>query len=269
MSNSTRSKITESRLFQPSIFTILAILVAWQLISTQLHPRDFPSLPQLVTNLEIVFFAGQFDFVEHASITIQRILIAFVVSMAIGTTLGIFMGINEYADYYLTTPVMVVLTFPGVVWAFMAVMWFGITDYLVQVFVIAAIVTPYVTVNIWKGAQSLDPALLEMARAFEATTAMKWRHIHIPNLLPFIYASARVAFALSWKVALVAEIFGATAGVGYVIDNYFQRLQADMIIAWALPMMLLMFGVERIFKRMEKRSFAWRPELDEALGEAA
>jgi NitT/TauT family transport system permease protein len=108
-----------------------------------------------------------------------------------------------------------------------------------------------------------------MADAFKAPSMMRWKHIHIPNLLPFIFASSRLAIALSWKVALVAEIFGATAGVGYVINNFFQRLQADMIIAWALPVMLLMFGVERVMRRIAERSFDWRPELDDALGEAA
>lgn len=260
----TLARVRTGRLLPPSVVAIALFLGLWQLASLSFDPTTFPGLGRLV---ELVFgvvtSSGRFAFVEHVLPTLVRIALGFTISMAVGSVLGISMGLYEPVEDYATAPVMAIMTFPAVVWAFMGILWFGITAYVVHVLVIALVVTPYVTVNVWKGAESVDRELVEMAAAFDASGLEQWRHIHVPHLQPFLFSSARLAFALSWKIALVAEVFGATEGIGYVISYYFQTLRADMIIAWALPVMLLMFLVERGLKRLEVRSFEWRPELEE------
>lgn len=258
------------RVIHPSVVAILVFLVVWQLVSLSYDPTVFPGLGRLYENITAVVTGNdQFAFAENVVPTLVRIALGFAISMAVGTVLGVSMGIYDRFEAYLTAPVMAIMAFPAVVWAFMGILWFGITDYVVHVLVIALVVTPYVTVNVWKGAESVDHELVEMAAAFDASRLGQWRHIHIPHLQPFLFSSARQAFALSWKIALVAEVFGATNGVGYVVSYYFQTLRADMIIAWAVPVMLLMYLVERGFKRLEVRSFAWRPELEETVGRRA
>lgn len=258
------ARIREGRLVPPSVVAIALFLGVWQFVSLSFAPTTFPGLGRLYENIVVVVTSsGQFEFAEHVLPTLVRIAIGFGLSMLIGVVLGISMGLYEPVEDYVTAPVMAIMTFPAVVWAFMGILWFGITEYVVHVLVITLVVAPYVTVNIWKGAESVDQELVEMAATFDATRRDQWRHIHVPHLQPFLFSSARLAFALSWKIALVAEVFGATEGVGYVISYYFQILRADMIIAWALPVMLLMFLVERAFKQLEVRSFEWRPELEE------
>lgn len=260
-------RLSGTRLIHPSLVAIVLFLGVWQFVSLSFEPNVFPGLDHLATNIVgVVTSSGEFDFLENVVPSLIRIALGFSLSMVIGVTLGISMGIYPLFEDYLTAPVMAIMTFPAVVWAFMGVLWFGITDYLVHVMVITIVVAPYVTVNVWKGAESVDNELVEMAATFDATRASQWRHIHIPHLQPFLFSSARQAFALSWKISLVAEVFGATSGVGYIVDYYFQTLRADMIIAWAVPVMLLMFLGERLFKRLEERSFAWRPELEASLG---
>ncbi|WP_052367809.1 ABC transporter permease [Haloferax sp. ATB1] len=252
------------RIIHPSVVAILLFFGIWQFVSLSFDPTVFPGLGQLFENIvTVVMNSDQFEFVGNVVPTLVRIALGFLISMSIGTILGVSMGIYKPVEEYLTAPVMAIMTFPAVVWAFMGILWFGITDYTVHILVIALVVTPYVAVNIWKGAESVDHELVEMADTFDASRIQEWQHIHIPHLLPFLFSSARLAFALSWKIALVAEVFGATSGVGYVVSYYFQTLRADMIIAWAVPVMVLMYGVERGFKRLEDRSFAWRPELEE------
>ncbi|WP_313692355.1 ABC transporter permease [Halorarum halobium] len=269
---STRSTVTErlrdSRLYQPSLIAIALFLGGWQLVSQSFDPSVFPGLALLADNIWMVLTEEtQFGFIENLRPSVIRIAVGFSLSMIIGVVLGTSMGIYPVFEEYVTAPVMAVMTFPAVVWAFLGVLWFGITDYVVSIFVITLAVAPYVAVNIWKGAEAVDHEIVEMAETFEASRISKWRHIHIPHLQPFTFSSARLAFALSWKISLIAEVFGATSGVGYVVDYYFQTLRADMVIAWALPVMIGMFLVERMFKRLEERSFEWRPELEESAGQ--
>jgi len=273
---STRSKTEErlgllgDRLPLPALVAIAVFLGVWQAVATQYDPSVFPGLGLLAHDIVLVVTSqGQFDFLANVVPTVVRIGVGFVLSMIIGVALGIAMGTSESFEDYLTAPVLAIMTFPAVVWAFIGILWFGITDYVVHVFVITLVVTPSVTVNVWKGAEAVDAELLEMAETFETSWQSQWRNIHIPHLQPFIFSSARLAFALSWKIALVSEVFGATSGVGYAVSYYYQTLHADMIIAWAFPVMVVMFLVERVFRRLEERSFQWRPELEASVGEAA
>ena len=270
ISTAALDRLRSGRLVPPSLVAIALFLGVWQAVSTTLDPTTFPGLGRLAGNIwQVVTSAGQFEFVDNVVPTLLRIAVGFGISMVLGTVLGISMGLYKPVEDMATAPVMAIMTFPAVVWAFMGILWFGITEYIVHVLVITLVVAPYVTVNIWKGAESVDQELVEMARTFDATRREQWRQIHVPHLQPFLFSSARLAFALSWKIALVAEVFGATEGVGYVISYYFQILRADMIIAWALPVMFLMFLVERGFKRLEERSFAWRPELEDTVDRRA
>ncbi len=252
----------DSVFYQPTLYTIILLLVVWEVLSLSFAQRDLPSVLHLTElTYTVVTGASEFSFVEHAWITTQRILIGFAITMLIGVPLGILMGVWRYSEY-LTVPVMVLLTFPAVVWAFIFVMWFGVTEYLSMVAVIVLAVTPYVAVNIWKGAESIDENLLEMGQTFDLSTVATWKHIVVPSLLPFLFSSGRLAFALSWKLSLVAEIFGSYVGIGFVVNYYFTAVRADMILAWSLPMMFAMFAIERLLKFVEERAFQWRPNVE-------
>lgn len=225
--------------------------------------RDFPGLIQLGETMAVIITGGgEFSFVENTRVTLERIAIGYVLAMTTGVALGIAMGLSRFREY-LTTPLIIALNFPAIIWTFIFVMWLGFTDYVVVVLVLFASVTPYIAVNIWKGAEDINSDLLGMADSFNFSEQYLYRHILIPSLLPYIFASSRLGFAVAWKLSLVAEIFGTSVGLGYVIFYYFDLSRADMMIAWSLPIMLLMFGIERLLKRIEQRTFAWRPDIND------
>lgn len=260
--------IIVAKVFDPRLLALAGVLVGWQIASLFFGSNQLPGLVTLADNVvTVVTGDGRFGFIETNGITLQRIILGFLISMILGTFIGIVMGINHLAEEYFTTPVMTFLAFPSLIWAFLGILWFGLTDYIVPVFVIVMIVTPYVTVNILEGTKDVDIGLVEMAKSFSAEESLVWRYVYLPHLRPYLFASARVAFSMAWKVSLVAEIFGTSSGIGHVVNNYYLSFRSDMIIAWALPVMLLMFGIERLLQRLEKRAFRWRPEVSsEATG---
>lgn len=260
-------EVIASRIGNRTIFARLGglglVLVGWQLLSLAFNPNQFPGLGLLAANVyEVVSGSGRYDPIANYGITIARILLGFGAAMTVGTTVGILMGTNKFLDEYLTTPVMIFMSFPALIWAFLGVLWFGLTTYLVPAFTIFMIVTPYVIVNVWEGAKDVDAELVEMATTFDASTAQVWQEVYLPHLRPYLLSTTRIAFSLSWKISLVAEIFGTTSGVGLIVDYYYQTFQADMIIAWALPIMVLIFGAERLLRMYEQRLFEWRPATE-------
>lgn len=244
----------------PALVTGLLIIVLWELIAAQFTPRRFPGLLVLAENFVIVMTnSGEYDLYENISITLLRIGIGASIAIVLAVFWGVLMGVRSDLEDYLSAPLFLLLTFPSVFWAFLAVLWFGLTNLLVPVFVIVLIVFPYLTVNIWEGTKDIDPNLVEMARAFDVSRTAIFRDIYLPHLTPYLFTTTRLGFAVAWKLSLVAEIFGTSTGVGVVIRNYYEAFDTSMVMAWALPIMLLMFGVEQLLQHLEKQSYQWKP----------
>ena len=248
------------------IGSVILVALGWQLLALQFPPYEFPGLFELWHNVVLVLSGGdQFSPLSHYRATILRVAIGFSLAICIATAWGVAMGIRPTIGPYLAGPLFIALTVPSVVWAFLAIIWFGLTELLVPVFVIVAIVTPYLTVTMWKGIESIDHRTVAMARSFGATPLMRWRWIYLPHLSPYLIGAARVGLAVSWKVALVAEVFGSATGVGVVIKFHFESLDTGMVIAWALPIMILIYGVDRLFVYGGNRSKQWQASDDSPL----
>ena len=243
-----------------SVASVLAVLAAWQLLSLAFPPYRFPGLVRLAENVVVVLSGtGEFDPLVQYGVTLGRVAVGFLLSFALAAAWGFAMGVSPAAEDYLGVPLFTLLTVPSVVWAFLGVLWFGLTDHLVPVFVVVLVVFPYLAVNLWEGIEAVDGRLVEMARAFDATTVETWRHVYLPQLLPTLFATTRLGLAIAWKLSLIAEVFGAPTGVGVVVKYHFENFDTGLVIAWAVPVMLLMFGVEWLLRRAERRATRWRP----------
>jgi len=246
-----------------TVVSVVALLAAWELFSLGFPDYQFPGLVAFAENIAVVVTgADRFDPAVHVGATLARILAGFGISMALATTWGAVMGVYPQGGEYLAGPLFVFLTVPSVVWAFLGVLWFGLAEFLVPVFVIVLVVFPYLTVTVWEGAEALDPALVEMGRAFGAGEAAMWRHVYLPHLRPYLLGAARLGFAVSWKLSLVAEVFGAATGVGVVVKYHFENFDTGMVMAWAVPVMALTYGVEVVLRRAERRAARWRTRTD-------
>lgn len=242
-----------------AIVGIAFLLVSWQLLSTQFPAYRFPGLQHLAGAFwQVVTNGTRYDVVENLGYTVIRIVLGFGIVMTFGTLAGVYMGLSKSTEDYLSPVVTTLLTVPSVIWAFLAVIWLGLSEFVAPVFVITIIIIPYVAIQMWQGTNDVPQDLLAMATAFGASREQVWRDVLIPYLTPYTLATSRLAFTLCWKLSLVAEIFGANTGVGVVVRNNFLSFQTDMIIAWALPVMLFTFLIERVLQRLEQRAYRWR-----------
>jgi len=241
---------------------ILIVPVVWHLLGSTQAAATFPDLFELWSAL-LQIGSDSFEPEVHIPLTLFRIILVFLISMPLGILVGVLMGRNSRLEAFFSPFVLFSMTFPSLVWAFLGVLWFGLTELLVPVMVGVIIITPYITINIWEGTKSIDQELMEMARAFGANRNQMWLDIAVPNLMPYIYSMVRITLAVSWKVMLVAELFGAQSGVGFIIKEYFSQQRIDMILAWALPALVVVYILERLISYQERRYYEWRPEIEE------
>ncbi|MGH6767418.1 MAG: ABC transporter permease [Xanthobacteraceae bacterium] len=243
----------------PGLITIGLGILIWYVISLFALPMYLPGPAELLDRMVLIYS----DPASYAVVgkTLLRIFEGFAISMLIGIALGLLMGLRRSVEIFFDSWIMVLLTIPAVCWAFLAVLWFGLSD-VAPILTIVLIVFPFVVMNIWEGTKAVDKELLGMARAFKADRSLVLRKVLIPQLMPYIFSSLRIALSLSWKIALVAEAFGAGDGVGQELINWFQSTRVDMMLAWGVSFMIVMVLIDLlIFRLWERRAFAWRPQF--------
>jgi len=254
----TRVKRSETRI-PPGLATQVVALLAWEALSLFFPPVIFPGPWTLLERMVAIYS----DPASYAVIgqTLLRIFEGFAISMLAGTAFGIVMGLKRDVEIFFDTWIMVLLTVPAVCWAFLSVLWFGISD-AAPILTIVLIVFPFVVINIWEGTKAMDKELLEMGSVYRADRSLIFRKVIIPQLMPYIFSSLRIALSLSWKIALVAEAFGAGNGIGQELINWFQDTRVDMMLAWGVSFMIVTVLIDLLaFRLWARRVFAWRPQL--------
>src|SRR5690606_41386666 len=78
-------------------------------------------------------------------------------------------------------------------------------------------------------------------------------------LLPYAFAAVRMSYGVSWKIALIAEIFGTNRGLGYLMTLARSNFDSRMLFAAVLVVIVLVFAGDRfVFAPIQRRLTAWR-----------
>lgn len=245
--------------FLPGALTLAGGLAAWKIASLFFLPVFLPGPAVLLERMVAIYGdPGSYPVIGE---TLARIFEGFAISMAIGTALGLVMGLKRDVEIFFDSWIMVLLTVPSVCWAFLTVLWFGLSS-IAPVVTIVLIVVPFVAMNIWEGTKAVEKDLSEMARVYRADRALTLRKVLVPQLMPYVFSSLRIALSLSWKIALVAEAFGAGSGVGQRLIYWFQDTRVDMMLAWGVSFMIVMVAIDLlVFRVWARRAFAWRRQV--------
>ena len=239
-----------------SLLSIALFFVLWSVVAHAAQSRVFPP-PESVIAF-IVAEAASGELWSHLGMTLLRVAAAFVISMVIGTIVGVALGSSRLMDRLFDPWVLLFLNIPALVVIVLAYVWFGLTE-AAAIGAVALTKIPNVIVTIREGVRALDPAYGEMARVFRFSPAKRLRHVLMPQLQPFFAAATRSGVALIWKIVLVVELLGRSNGVGFQIYTYFQFFDVRAILGYSLAFVAVMLLIEFIFVQpMERRATRWR-----------
>jgi len=252
-------------MIQKAVQTAIATLafgVTWHLASV-----GYPALiPAPLTVLELAVTVATltgpngYTGLEHLRITFLRVLTITAIALVASVVIGISMGLNTSIERPLSNVLPVWLTLPDVVIILFAMILFQFSN--VSVIVGVSLLTiPFGVVNTWEGTKDIDPKLLQMADVFEADRPAMWRRVYVPALLPYLFASGRYLLGMIWKLVLLAEAFGITAGIGAMVRFWYSQANVASLLAYFVLFVAAVFVVEyAILYPLEQRTFRWRTE---------
>jgi len=236
--------------------SIPLLLGLWQVAAGIADSRVLPAPMEVFVVLGEGLASGELPY--HLVVTLVRVAASFVLAMSIGIAVGIAMGRLPALDRFLDSWLVLFLNLPALVTIILCYVWFGLIE-SAAVLAVAINKIPNVVVTVREGARSLDKDLDEMAQVYRLNGPARLRHVVLPQLAPYLLASARSGLALIWKIVLVVELLGRSDGVGFQLSLFFQMFDIANILAYALAFIAIVQVIEWFALRpLERNLNRWR-----------
>ena len=238
------------------IASILIFFGLWQISSYFMQVDLLPGPKDVM--IKIIEESENNELFFHTAITLQRVVLSFIIAMLIGTVFGIYMGRNLRLNAFLDDWLILGLNVPALVIIILCYVWFGLNE-VAAILAVSLNKIPMVAVIMREGARSIEKDYIDVAKFYKISQKKFFFKVILPQLLPYLLSSARSGLALVWKIVLVVELLGRSNGVGFKLFGFFQFFDISGILAYTLVFVLLIIFVEFILVRpFEKKISIWR-----------
>jgi NitT/TauT family transport system permease protein len=245
-----------ARLHLPTLAVTAVVLAGWTALSWRYGAYVLPSPWSVVRGLGGILASGEVW--THTGASLYRIVIGFGAAVGAAILLGLAAFLWRSARDVVHDFLAVLNATSVFVWIVISIIWFGLSSWA-PIFTTFMITLPVVASNIVEGVENVDRRLLEMGDVYRLSGGEKFRAIVVPSTLPYLVAGMKVGFGLALKVSVVAEIFGVTSGIGYIMNYSREILATQMVFAWALVMILVMMATDKlVFDAVSRRVARWR-----------
>jgi NitT/TauT family transport system permease protein len=247
-------------LWLPSIVFCVCLLGLWEVMARVTASPLVPNVGEVLGEVRRLVVGG--FALRQIGITLGRILagfgVAFVISLVVGIAAARSVTFRRFCD----PAIILGLTVPGLVWALLCVIWFGV-GLTTPIVAIALGIGPVMVLHVLQGMKAVDSEIVEMAHVFKLSTRDKLIHIWIPSLTPHLIGGARVGLSLGWKVIVLVELFGLSNGVGYQLNSEFSSQNVAGVLAWTIVFWAVMVVIEYgVLQSLELASSKWRRVSD-------
>jgi NitT/TauT family transport system permease protein len=222
-----------------SVALLVLFLAAWQWGPGLIGVPSF-IVPPLSTVAREFVFAWQVDhLLLHTLVTVGEVLAGFILGSLLGAFFGYLLGMSPTAELALSPYILALQIAPKVAFAPLFILWMGFTVYP-KILVAILIVFFPVMVNVLTAVRTVDPDLINLARAFKATRAQIFWKIEFPTSMPPMFAGLRIGATLAVVGVVVGELVGGNVGLGYLLT--FGEGQADTPLVFVSIVMLTFVG---------------------------
>ncbi|EIV91301.1 ABC transporter permease [Frankia sp. QA3] len=236
---------------------IAALLVAWEVLPRAgVVDRVFlPPFSEVIDKWWELFLDG--DILAHTKASMKRTGAGFALAVAIGLPLGLVIGwfprlaeiLNPLLELFRNTAALALLPVFVLILGLGESSKIGIVTY--------ACVWP-ILLNTVSGVRTVDPLLIKSAKSMGLSSPRLFQKVILPASVPTIFTGIRLAGAFAIVVLIAAELVGAKAGLGYLINYAQSNFAIQEMYAGIITISVIGVGINQLLLAVERRFSRWR-----------
>ena len=242
-----------------SLITCLVLIGAWQLAAMWLPPYLFPSVRSIGAYLGRI--VSSHDYLMNAVATSLRIIVGMAGAFVFGAVLGLAMGRVRWMERYFYPALTFNQGIPALSWVVFSIIWFKTNELRIW-FIIVMTTPPAFAFQIHDSYRAMSKELVEMSLSFRPSKWDLFRTLVWPSVLPGIFTSWKVNLGNVSRVVVVAELVGATSGVGYQLLEQQQQFDMAGAVAWTLVLVVFVTVAQKIVTLLEDAFLRYRPSSE-------
>jgi ABC-type nitrate/sulfonate/bicarbonate transport system permease component len=245
-----------------SVVALCGLTLVWQIVSLFVPHFLFPSVPEIAGRLIDIFSSPKL--IGDALATSARILAGLGGAFVLGTVLALPMARSPSFERYAYPLLNFNQGIPALSWVVIAIIWFRGIEF--RIFFIMVMTTlPAFTFQVLDAYRGMSKDLFEMTLSFRPSKRDLFRTLIWPTVLPGILTAWKVNLGNAARVVVVAELVGATGGVGYELLQQQQLFDMAGAVAWTLVLVIFVLVVQGVISFIEGHALRYRAFAEHAL----
>ena len=243
------------------VASVAGLLLLWQLAaSTGLVSGLFLPAPAAVIRAAIqIWKTGELQ--KNILASLARVAQGFVLGGTVGTFVGLWFGQNRVARMALRPILELIRPIPGLAWAPLILIWFGIGETGKIVLIAYATFFPVFTSTL-DGVQRAPAHVVQAARSLGARPSQMFLRVLFPSTLPHILTGLSIGMGQAFGIVVAAEMIAGTEGMGWMIADARSFFRTDLVILGMVLIGTFGFICVQAIVSIRRRLLSWcEPEL--------
>ena len=239
------------------------ILLWWGLVAAFDVPAYLVPTPLALAE-KAWFLITAAGLLGHVPVTVMEIVVGFVIGTLVGILASVLFTRAPLVEIVLNPLIIFVQTAPKIAIAPLLLLWLGLGA--TPKIVLVAIVTFFPVLSTMLGAlRSIDPNLIALAELLRMNPAQRLWRIELPQSLPLLFAGMKVGVTLAVTAAVIGELMGARAGLGYLLSLGQETADVGLVLIAVILLSVLGYVLYLALNAAENRLLGWHESQSEQL----
>jgi sulfonate transport system permease protein len=249
-----RSRALRAKTTGVQLISLAVVLGGWEIVGRNTSPALFTP-PSAVARAAAEMIASG-ELWKYLGPSLLVLGLGLTISIVLGVGIGVVLARSWLADVALGPYVTFLYSTPAVALVPLIVLW---TGYELKAKVIILVLFAFfpMVINTYQGVKNVDPKLLEVGKAFRCTESQLWVNIVLPAALPFIIAGLRLAVGRGLIGMVLADLYTAISGIGYLIVRSASTYRVDRMFVPIVTLGILGIVFTAIVTWFERRAVPW------------